>query len=100
MAKARVARFLGSENPLTRGTVSMVQSQLSWDGLNKSQPFSPIRYAKVSCLTGAWEAAAGLSALVNTGSLAPIAFIRHRSRQRAPQAKRHKRWTIHFADRL
>ena len=78
----------------------MVQSQLSWDGLNKSQPFSPIRYAKVSCLTGAWEAAAGLSALVNTGSLAPIALIRQRSRQMAPQAKRHKRWIVHFADRL
>ena len=95
-----VARFLGSENPLTRGTVSMVQSQLNWDGLNRSQPFSPIRYEKESCLAGAWEAAAGLSALVNTGSLAPIAFIRHRSRQRAPQDKRHNRWIIHFADLL
>ena len=40
---ATVAKFLGSPRCVTRGTVSMVQSQLRLEGLSRSQALRPIR---------------------------------------------------------
>ena len=71
-----VAKFLGSANVCINGTVFIVQSQHKSEGDINNKAFRAMRYNQVNCLTGNVSYDAGLSKLVNTGSVEPMILKR------------------------